>query len=478
MADVDLSWFRGPLPKQAAFLRAMPEQDRRLEVVYAGGFGSGKTLVGCVKALQIALRFPGSVGCVVRQTYGALEDTTMKVALDGDDKPPVFPPSIVAERNNQQGRYRVKLTNGSEILFRAPKDFNPERIRSLNLGWFYVDECTETSEKIWLELMGRLRHPVGPGVGYGTTNPNGKDWVYRRFHPDSDQRVEDARMLIAPTGENVFLPPGYEDHLRRTMPAEWCRRFLDCSFEVAAGAVWPEWDARIHVVPPVTLPYDWQRFEAWDHGRRNPTAALRFAVDREGDLWVEDGYYAPGLLTDHLDGLLEMRERHGPRQMPAITADPSMWIQSPVNGRTIVDEYVELVADRGRAGEVAFRQANNSHAGLLRVSEWLLPRDYLRFPELHPRAGEGPAPRVYVLDVPGTLPLRTEVTEYRWRDLTPQVEATRDQPEEVRKKDDHACDAFRYGIMTRPRPSGPREPKDPDRPKRENPSRGMRTRKF
>ena len=40
-----------------------------------------------------------------------------------------------------------------------------------------------------------------------------------------------------------------------------------------------------------------------------------------------------------------------------------------------------------------------------------------------------------------------EIPDYRWQDLSPSVERNRDEPEKPRKKDDHACDALRYGVM-------------------------------
>ena len=77
------------------------------------------------------------------------------------------------------------------------------------------------------------------------------------------------------------------------------------------------------------------------------------------------------------------------------------------------------------------------------------------FPEWHPWAGTlGPdglgSPSVFVSD--RCKNLIAEIPDYRWQDLSPTAERDKDQPEAPRKKDDHAVDAFRYGIMARPRP--------------------------
>lgn len=434
----DLSWFV-PTPKQQAFIQA----NEFKELVYAGGFGSGKTLAGGFKALKCCLEHPGTVGLVGRETARTLNDTTKKVLVDGDDKPPIIPPEFIAYRNDSDNR--VILKNGSEILFRSFQDFNVSKVRSLNLGWVYIDECTETTEKIWDQYVGRLRHPAGPRIAWGTTNPNGHDWVWRRFHPEAG--VTTRPLFVSRTEENIHLPPDYVAHLR-TMPKEWQKRFLDCSFDTAAGMIWDEWDRNVHVLPEFEIPYNWRRFESLDHGRRNPTAYLQWAVDFDGNVIVSDGYYAPGLVSQHAAAIVSARG--SVNTWKTIIADPSCWVAG-ADARAVVEMYLEH-------GLSLVRASNNVDAGLLRVSEWLTRREGELFPDWHPFAGTlGPdgdgSPRLFVFDNKGTSDLRREISDYRWKDLSASQERDRDQPEEPRKKDDHACDALRYGLMSQPRPA-------------------------
>lgn len=423
-----------PLPKQEEFIQYWDG-----EVYYAGGVGSGKTLSGAAKGVLASIMWPGTVGLVGRQSYRALEDTTKKVYLEGDDKPPVLPPDLVAEYS--AGENKVVLTNGSEILFRSFQDHSTEKLLSLNLGWFHIDEATETSEKVLLTLLGRLRHPAGPRVGWGTTNPNGHDWVWRRCHPDAPEATQ-ALLIHAPTEENTHLPADYIDRLRR-MPREWQKRFVDANFDTASGAIWDEWDRNVHVVDRFVVPDSWARYEALDHGRRNPTAVLWFADDPEGNTVVYDGYYQPGLVPQHATAIKTIR---GDRRMPPIIADPSVFAKGH-DGRSVADLY----RDEG----IQLTEANNVvAAGLTRVSQLLTRHPDRVFPDWHQHAGTlGPdglgAPTLFVVDTPGTLGLRTEIPDYKWRDLSPALEGRLDQPEEPRKKDDHACDALRYGLMAR-----------------------------
>ncbi len=464
MTVLDQTWFK-PLPKQLAFI-----QSGSRECCYAGGFGSGKTLSGAFKALVAALQHPGTVGLVARQTSGALADNTQKIILDGDDKPPVIPADLVARRSEKHGT-TITLHNGSEILFRSFQDWNETKLLGPNYGFVYVDEVTECTERVWLAFLSRLRHPAGPEQAWATTNPNGHDWVWRRFHPGSGQPEAGAFLVHAPTEENPHLSPAYVAWLR-AQPAEWQKRFVDASFDTASGQIWAEWDSQIHVVPQFELPDSWRRLESLDHGRRNPTAVLWAAVDHDSSLVVFDGYYEPGLVEQHATAIKATR---GLWPYPPVQADPSVFVRG-FDGQCVADEYA-------RHGITLARAANDVATGLNRVSEWLTRREGEPFPGWHPWAGTlGPdgrgSPRLFVMDAAGTLPLRQEIPDYRWRDLSPAVESRADQPEEPRKKDDHACDALRYLVMSRPRPAGQAPPRAPDAGMPRQHSRGLLARAF
>lgn len=428
-------WF-APLPKQRAFLESTAR-----ETAYAGGFGSGKTLVGGFKCLLESLRHPGTVGLVGRQTYRSLEDTTKRVMIDGDDKPPVIPPELVANRSESDNA--VDLVNGSRIYFRSLEDHAAGKLRSLNLGWFYVDEATESTLKLWLELLGRLRHPAGPGRCWATTNPNGHDWLWQRFHPDSQSHEPESLLIHAPTEENTHLRPEYVTLLRR-QPAEWVKRYVDASFDVAAGMIWDEWQRDVHVVDAsLWLPYDWRRFESLDHGRRNPTAYLQWAIDPEGFLLVEDEYYSPGLVSQHAAAVAVKRRS---LQWGPIVADRQVFT-ADAYGNTPAAEYA-------KHGVTMIAADMDVGAGLLRVSELLLRGPERTFPDWHPWAGTlGPdglgSPLLFVSERCSNL--IGEIPMYVWRDLSPTLEDRQNQPEEPRKLNDHACDALRYGAMSRPR---------------------------
>lgn len=439
--EVDLTWFK-PLPKQQGFLDSVAQ-----ECVYAGGVGSGKTVSGCFKVLKTAINYPGTNILIGRQTYRALEDTTKRVLLDGDDKPPIIPAELIKHRSEQDNT--VTLKNGTTLLFRALEPHNLEKLLSLNLGAAYVDETTETVRAAWSTLIGRLRHPKGPGQIWGTTNPNGHDWTWSLMHPDGTEFDASREMFIAPTHENHHLPAKYVAHLMG-QPKEWVKRFVLCSFDSASGQIWDDYDRRIHVVPHRELPGHWRRWEALDYGWRNPTCVLWFAMDNDGNVWVYDEHYEPEMkVAQHA---LAIKHKRSGRAFPAIQADPSVFAKG-FDDRSIADEY-------SKNGIVLSPASNDVSHGLEQVAWYMKPREGEEFPALHPLYEvETGSPRVFISE--RCKNLIREIPEYRWKDLSLTREQNENQPEEPRKKDDHACDTLKYGLAKLPRPHLPKV-RDPD----------------
>jgi hypothetical protein len=67
---------RGPLPKQQEFLDALLDPKGPKYVLYCGGIGSGKTLIGCIAMLTLAVLYPGDY-LVARQFMPELKLTTL-----------------------------------------------------------------------------------------------------------------------------------------------------------------------------------------------------------------------------------------------------------------------------------------------------------------------------------------------------------------------------------------------------------------
>lgn len=154
------------LPKQKEFI-FRPERFTAL----SGGFGSAKTFAGCMKGIMISALYPGNSGLVSRMTYPELRDATRKSFFE------LLPPSWILSWNESYNT--LVLKNGSQIIFRPIDDIRKQR--SLNLGWFYIDQAEECEREDFLDLAGRLRHPVPKQFGFVTVNPDGHNWVWQDF---------------------------------------------------------------------------------------------------------------------------------------------------------------------------------------------------------------------------------------------------------------------------------------------------------
>lgn len=412
-----MSWVLNykPLPKQALFHRSLARYR-----AYAGGFGSGKTLCGAAEAIQLSFEYPLNFGLVGRMTYPELRDTTWKevlefpILIDGKELPLVASPLV---KSYNKSEHSLEFVNGSVMIARSLEQAF-HKIKSLNLGWYWIDEGTEANEEIWLGLAGRLRRKGVRHTGFLTTNPEGHDWVWKRFIAQSDERHS---IVLAPSTENKYLPEGYVQSLIDQYPEEWTKRYVYCSFDTFEGLVYKDFqDKEPFVVPDNSaLPDSWYRFVGLDHGYRNPTAVLWGAVSPDGVLYVYDEFFASGKLVSEVSEIVKTKT--GGKDIRLWLIDPSCRNRDAKTGRSIVDEF----SDNG----LYFEGANNDvRAGINHVNE------YLKLTNGKPKL------RIFQRCVN----LRTELQTYKWKDL--KVGAIQDAPEKPVKRDDHAVDALRYMV--------------------------------
>ena len=390
-----------PFPKQAAFHRS-PAKFK----LYSGGFGSGKTTALAYEALLYALEYPGTTGMIARQSYRELMDTTMKEFFD------ICPPELI--RNFNKSNYHLTLWNGSIILFRNLD--NLQKRRGTNLGWIAIDELSEVSESMWLELQGRLRQKNSPRKMFACTNPNGHSWVWTRWIRDAAKN-KDYHIVQSATQDNPYLPADYVQSLIDNYPEPWVKRYVFGSWDAAAGIIYEELDYDKHIIKPFPIPPSWTRLRGMDYGYTNPTAVVWLAIDPDtGKVYAYDEHYAAKLTVSQHKTVVHAKTGHARIQVTA--ADPSMWRAADGDGRSIADEFMS-----GKE-RLPLIKANNSVAwGINKVKE-LLQHD-----------------RLYIFKTMENLV--SEIQDYRYQDIP--VHRDVNAPERPVKKDDHGCDALRYG---------------------------------
>lgn len=200
--------------------------DYSLDVaVYQGGFGSGKTFAGSLLGILLCLKFPGVRGLVGAQTYTLVRDTTLQSYFEHLDNMG-FSEGYDYEWSNTLQKLSFK--NGSEILFRHFDE--PDKLKSLNLGFVEIEEMSDIPYSTFKMLLGRMRQSKKPEWKnftyriFGHTNPEmQRGWVYNTF---VEKKSENYRLITAPTTENIYLPEGFCEELRKLYDEHYYNIFV------------------------------------------------------------------------------------------------------------------------------------------------------------------------------------------------------------------------------------------------------------
>jgi PBSX family phage terminase large subunit len=154
--------------------------------LYQGGFGSGKTFSGSLLGILLCYVYPGIKGLVGAQTFPLVRDTTLATYLE------LLKGFGYEEKVNYRylkSEQKIEFRNGSEIYFKSLE--NPNKLKSLNLGFVEIEEMSDISEDVFNMLIGRLRQQ---GIRvyrlFGHTNPSlSRGWLYNRFFKESELKT-------------------------------------------------------------------------------------------------------------------------------------------------------------------------------------------------------------------------------------------------------------------------------------------------
>ena len=223
---------------QGIFLNGLNTKFR----AYVGGFGSGKTFVGCLDLLVFAGKYPGTVQGYFGASYPSIRD--------------IFYPTFEEAAGLMGFRVEIKESNKEVHIYRGPKYYGtvicrsmdrPDSIVGFKISRALVDELdvltTDKADKAWKKIIARMRlviDGVQNSIGV-TTTPEGFKFVYRQFALNP---TESYSMVQASSYENAkFLPPDYIESMLETYPKELCNAYIGGQFvNLTSGTVYKSYN--------------------------------------------------------------------------------------------------------------------------------------------------------------------------------------------------------------------------------------------
>ena len=377
---------------------------------FVAGIGSGKTFAGCVRALRASMGTIGTrniatpnLGVITAPTYPMLQDATIRTFQDvaGD---------YIAKIN--RGTMTITMTNGSEILLRTAD--NPDRLRGPNISWWYGDEAALYKPDIWRIMIGRLRQFGVMGSAWITTTPRGRDWIYRLFVRDADEKYE---LIRASSADNVYLADDIIEAWESEYSGDFARQELLGEFIAHQGLVYEEFSQDRHVVSETPDTFH-DMIVGVDWGYANPGVMLIGGIDGDGRIWIlSERYQRQQRIEEWANVALDIRGNYGANQFVCDPSEP---------------DYIRTLQQAG----VSATQANNTvMTGIQTVKHRLATRA---------ETAHGSLPRLVIHR--SCVNLISEFEQYQWRETR---DGVHDAPV---KSNDHAMDAMRYLVMAVDKP--------------------------
>lgn len=410
-----------PLPRQVDAFDAL--EGPAVYVLLGGAAGGSKSKGLREIAHATCLLVPNARVLLLRRTFTELQSNHIEDSINEA-------PTMAAEC--LPSAKIVRYPNGSILHFgHCETAADAAKYLSSEYDLIIFDELVTFEETQFLLISSRARSTkpgVRPKVLCGT-NPGGPQshWVRRRFLDKNvdvdefpDYRPEEWVFIPSKLEDNPYLDQQYERKLLMLPPA-LRKAYRDGDWDIFPGQFFPEWRKALHVERrPIPATATWYR--AIDGGFVNPAAVLWIAM-WEGHAYVRHEWLPVRVInSDQAKGIVAKTKDWSIGRVKMTVADTSLWTPESDTGESAAETF-------GRYG-VPLIQANKDRVnGWARLREWLqLAPDGRPWLQVHP-------------DCP-----------YLARTL-PSLVSDGTRPEDVDTDgEDHAADALRYFVQSRPSP--------------------------
>ena len=406
---------------QTDFLAA-PETD----VLYGGAAGGGKSYAMLVDPLRFAHR-AAHRALILRRSMPELRELIDK---SRELYPKVFPGCKFREVEKIW-----TFPSGAKLEFGfLERDADVYRYQGQAYSWIGFDEITHLSTEFsWNYLASRLRTTDPEITPYMrcTANPGGAGatWVKKRYvnpsEPNQSFTGQDGltrRFIPARLEDNPYLATdGRYEQMLKALPDVQRKQLLEGNWDITEGAAFTEFDVMEHVITPFEIPVGWERIKGIDYGYASESACVWGAVDpTDGTLIIYRELYRKGLTGVDLAQMITNMELTDPFSVPGVL-DTAAWNRTGTTGPT-VGETLQ------RAGHKLRRADKNRIQGKIQIHEYL-------------RVQPSGRPKIQIFNSCPNL-----IRELQSLPLD------KSNPEDVdTHAPDHAYDALRYLIMSRPK---------------------------
>ena len=406
---------------QTDFLAA-PETD----VLYGGAAGGGKSYAMLVDPLRFAHR-AAHRALILRRSMPELRELI-------DKSRELYPKAFPGCRFREVEKIWT-FPSGAKLEFGfLERDADVYRYQGQAYSWIGFDEITHlATEFSWNYLSSRLRttDPEIQPYMRCTANPGGAGahWVKKRYvHPSEPNESFTGndgltrKFIPARLDDNPYLSKdGRYEQMLKALPDVQRKQLLEGDWDITEGAAFTEFDTEIHVIPPFEIPIGWERVKGIDYGYASESSCIWGCVDpTDGTLIIYRELYRKGLTGVDLAQLITNMELEDPFSVQGVL-DTAAWNRTGTTGPT-VGETLQ------RAGHKLRRADKNRIQGKIQIHEYL-------------RVQPSGRPKIQIFNTCPNL----------IRELQ-SIPLDKSNPEDVdTHAPDHAYDALRYLIMSRPK---------------------------
>jgi phage terminase large subunit len=384
---------------------------------------ASKSYSAAKKVLPLILgREPKADGTGPRPTRGWIVGPTYELAEKEfryiwDDLmvqlPKLGMPRPLLARDSKKGGDLYLLTSwGAEVVGKSAD--KPQSLLGEALDWVLLSEAAQLPSEIWTRFLEpRLSTTRGYAL-FPTTPDAGALWLHDLYVKGLDGTKNVASYTWDVFGNPVY--PAEELEEKRAFYGEDSPIFREQylgQWTFYHGVVYgADFDPARNLMDARDIPKEWRRIRAIDFGYRDPFVCLWFAITPDSELWLYREYYHPGRsMAHHAQAIRELSKDEQILYTVADSSEP------------------QSIADLRRLGVPAIEAKRDRRAGRMLVG------DYLRDGRLRFVRGQ----------CPQTI---REINFYRW-----DVDKNKEGAKEATVGDDHAMDAMRYAIMSRPTPA-------------------------